>query len=367
MQRFAIGAAASLLMLALTGLLHWAGYLAREPFIATVAGVLLLIALFYCIFRSGLNLRASDPSLTLPMMTSAATTVALVMHYAGPGRKVIALAYVLVFAFGMFRLSMRTMLWLALYSLALYLLVIAAASDMGEPRLEYAFALSFAAVLTWLAWMGGYYSRLRHSLSDANRRLEQAVKTIEELAVRDELTRVCNRRHLMQVLGQEQARLDRGGPAMSVGILDVDHFKRVNDRYGHAAGDEVLKAVAQAGMAASRLTDTFGRYGGEEFMLILTHTDLSGAATIAERVREAIAALRFPAIAEDFSVSASIGLGQGRPGEPVEGTVARADGALYRAKNAGRNRVEVDDSLPSAGTPTGGAAALTPDAASDPS
>lgn len=340
MQRLAMGAAASMLMLALTGLLYWAGYLALEPFAASVAGVLLLIALFYGLFRSGLNLRAGDPSLTLPMMVSAATTVALVMHYAGPGRKVIALAYVLIFAFGVFRLSMRAMLWLALYSLALYLLVIAAASNMGEPRLEYAFALSFAAVLAWLAWLGGYYSRLRHSLSESNRRLEQAVKTIEELAVRDELTRVYNRRHLMQALAQEQARLDRGGPAMSVGILDVDHFKRVNDGYGHAAGDEVLKAVAAAGTAGLRLTDVFGRYGGEEFMLILTQSEPSGAVMLAERLRERIAALRFPAIAENFSVTASIGLAQARPGEAVDAAVARADAALYRAKNAGRNRVE---------------------------
>jgi diguanylate cyclase (GGDEF)-like protein len=192
----------------------------------------------------------------------------------------------------MFRLSTRAMLWLALYALALYLLPIAGASDLGEWRLEVAFAVSFAAVLTWFAWISGYYSHLRQSLSESNRRLEQAVKTIEEFSIHDELTGVHNRRHLIQVLGTEQARLDRGGPAMSVAIVDLDHFKRINDTYGHPVGDEVLKAVAQAGMAGTRLTDTFGRYGGEEFMLILTQTRLAGAVVVAERLRAKIAGLR---------------------------------------------------------------------------
>jgi diguanylate cyclase (GGDEF)-like protein len=165
------------------------------------------------------------------------------------------------------------------------------------------------------------------------------VQTIHDMAIRDELTGVYNRRFLMDTLNQEKARSDRNGFALSVCILDIDFFKKVNDTYGHGAGDEVLKLVAKAGSETLRVNDYFGRYGGEEFLMVLTQTSTEGAIDGAQRVRRIIEALKFPDIGEDFKVTASIGLAQYTPKEEIAAVIARADTGLYKAKENGRNQV----------------------------
>lgn len=175
-------------------------------------------------------------------------------------------------------------------------------------------------------------------------RLDQALTIIRDLAIRDELTGVFNRRELIRIAEQEKERFERHESPFCLCLIDVDYFKRINDTYGHAAGDQVLKRLAGKIREEIRSTDYFGRYGGEEFLLILVGSDAAAAASFSDRIREAIEALSFDNMPDIASVTISIGVAQYLSGETIEQTLTRADSALYLAKNAGRNRVAVDAS-----------------------
>jgi diguanylate cyclase (GGDEF)-like protein len=170
-------------------------------------------------------------------------------------------------------------------------------------------------------------------------KLEQALNVINELAIRDELTGSHNRRHLIGLIEQERERVMKGTQPFCVCLLDIDFFKRINDTYGHAAGDAVLRSFAVTVQKQIRESDAFGRYGGEEFLLMLPETTLEDAMLFAERVRMGIERLVFRDISGELKVSVSIGVAQFRIGETIGQTVTRADEALYTAKSSGRNRV----------------------------
>jgi diguanylate cyclase (GGDEF)-like protein len=170
-------------------------------------------------------------------------------------------------------------------------------------------------------------------------RLEQALGMINELAIRDELTGSHNRRHLLELIERERERSTRSARPFCLCLLDVDFFKRINDSYGHSAGDVVLRTFAHAVQRQVRATDAFGRYGGEEFLLMLPETTQDEAVTLVERIRADIEALEFGHIAASLALTVSIGVAQFRQGEAIGRTIARADEALYRAKSGGRNRV----------------------------
>ncbi|MFL6674540.1 MAG: diguanylate cyclase [Massilia sp.] len=170
-------------------------------------------------------------------------------------------------------------------------------------------------------------------------KLERALNTINELAIRDELTGTHNRRYLLSLIEKEKDRSDRSGRSFSLCLLDIDFFKRINDTYGHAAGDTVLRQFCQGVQQHVRGADSFGRYGGEEFMLMLPETPAVDALVLAERVRTAIERLRCADGASAITLTVSIGIAEFRPGEQITQTVGRADEALYLAKSSGRNRV----------------------------
>ncbi|WLI89612.1 diguanylate cyclase [Massilia sp. R2A-15] len=170
-------------------------------------------------------------------------------------------------------------------------------------------------------------------------KLEKALDYINALAIRDELTGSHNRRHLLELIEREQHRSARAGRPFCVCLLDIDFFKRVNDTYGHSAGDTVLRTFAHAVAAQVRDIDSFGRYGGEEFLLMLPETRLDAACLLVERIRAHVETLAFPDIREELCLSVSIGVAQYRDGETIAQMIARADEALYLAKSGGRNRV----------------------------
>jgi diguanylate cyclase (GGDEF)-like protein len=170
-------------------------------------------------------------------------------------------------------------------------------------------------------------------------KLEQALKTINELAIRDELTGTHNRRYLLGLIEKEKDRSDRSGRAFTLCLLDIDFFKRINDTYGHAAGDTVLRQFCKVVQQHVRAADSFGRYGGEEFMLMLPETPATDAQVLAERVRQAVEKLRCVDGGSEIALTVSIGVAEFRHGEQISQTVGRADEALYLAKSGGRNRV----------------------------
>ena len=169
----------------------------------------------------------------------------------------------------------------------------------------------------------------------AFQRLKIANETISDLAIRDALTGVYNRRHIVSEINRAEDAAD----SFSVCLLDLDHFKRINDNLGHAVGDLALQRVAKAIQNEIRQSDCFGRYGGEEFLLLLKDADLAGSKQLLERIRECIEGLEITGMEKCPRITISGGVAQYRPGESGSETINRADQALYAAKAAGRNRI----------------------------
>jgi len=175
----------------------------------------------------------------------------------------------------------------------------------------------------------------------ANERLSTLNKELEEISITDGLTQVFNRQYFMERLRQEVKRASRYNTHVSLLMMDIDHFKTVNDTHGHQAGDTVLEGVACNIMERIREIDLFARYGGEEFCLIATAMDQAEAFQFADRLRELIEKQEFDHHGKKIKVTISIGVSAYEPSikEKFEELIRRADEALYRAKGQGRNRV----------------------------
>ena len=183
---------------------------------------------------------------------------------------------------------------------------------------------------------------LQDELKTKNKQLEDLLYKVEYMAITDALTGLYNRRRFHDVLTKEFERSKRYANAFSIAMLDLDHFKPVNDNYGHQTGDIILKEIAKILTKSIREIDTAARYGGEEFVLLLPSTNKEGALNLGERVRKTIEMSTFSCI-EDRGVTASIGIA-GVPDADIttEDTLMRcADFALYQAKRNGRNRIEI--------------------------
>lgn len=176
-----------------------------------------------------------------------------------------------------------------------------------------------------------------HVLGRTMTRGDEERRGLEHLTMIDDLTGIANRRALGMKLGNEIARVRRYGGDFSVLLLDVDHFKQINDQHGHQAGDGVLRELARLLERECRDVDTVGRWGGEEFMAILPEAHREQAATLATRLRQAIGAHHFRG---SVAITASVGVAWFKHGDSMDGIVKRADDALYLAKERGRNRIE---------------------------
>ncbi len=165
---------------------------------------------------------------------------------------------------------------------------------------------------------------------------------LRKLALTDSLTNIWNRRHFMQLAGHELERAKRYGGALAIMMIDLDHFKAVNDTYGHEVGDQALKKVAEVVGAELRKVDIFARIGGDEFVIALPQTGLEQAVHVGERLRENFSGTPIASGGPSLHITVSIGItvtGQGSP--ELTTLLKQADTALYDAKNKGRNRVEV--------------------------
>lgn len=166
---------------------------------------------------------------------------------------------------------------------------------------------------------------------------KRSERLLQEISSTDALTGVANRRHFLQRLEQELSRLTRHGGAASLVMFDADRFKKINDTWGHAAGDEVLLGLSAACLKRLRGSDMLGRLGGEEFAVLLPETDGRGGLLFAERLRQAVEALEIPYRGNTLRLTVSLGVTDIRPGESPESILERADRAMYRAKRDGRN------------------------------
>lgn len=178
------------------------------------------------------------------------------------------------------------------------------------------------------------------TLQQARLTAERAAQDARAVADTDALTGLPNRRMVLRVLETALDEAERGAGPLAVALLDIDHFKRVNDHHGHLVGDAMLRTIARSIAAAIRTTDLVGRYGGEEFLLVLPHSAAGSAAAIAERVRDAIERGE-PNASQGIVTTASIGVALAGAGETLESLLRRADTALYEAKHGGRNQVRL--------------------------
>lgn len=197
---------------------------------------------------------------------------------------------------------------------------------------------------------GGELARLAETAEAARQKLEAEIaerqkleRRLRELAMTDALTGAANRRAFLATANRELARAARHRRPLALIAIDIDHFKSINDRYGHAAGDVVLCAVAGLCLEQVRAADNFGRLGGEEFAALLPETTHDAAVLTAERLRAAVAALQVPVAGETIAVTASFGVATLQPADTdFAALMRRADAALYEAKDRGRNRVVAD-------------------------
>jgi diguanylate cyclase len=328
----------------LLGLFVLAGTIPAFVFYVFVVGTAAICGATVAMYASGLNLRFRDQSVILPQVVAGVTiqitVVALAPQIAFP---FLANLFT-VFAFGVIWLSLRDsiVIW-SLTVIASGAVLLFAARHAGM-----AVSNAFEISLTWLSFslvlgrclvLSVYANDMRTRLASSRRKLAASLEQVQKLASHDELTGALNRRSLMAALERERSRAERSGAPFSIAMIDVDHFKRVNDTHGHAAGDEVLRALVATVHKTMRATDMFGRYGGEEFLLILV--DAASALVLAamERIRAAVNARNWSTIAPDLSVTLSAGVASYRKGETIEQLLHRADQALYQAKDAGRNTV----------------------------
>jgi diguanylate cyclase len=202
---------------------------------------------------------------------------------------------------------------------------------------RFAGVFSFVLTIGQCTYVGLFGNAMRRSLHQRTVELKGAYRRIEELAETDELTGLRNRRSIVKVLNDEIARGHRG-TACTVALIDVDWFKRINDNFGHPVGDEVLRSVAIAMFANIREGDSIGRYGGEEFLLVLPDT-IDDAARILDRLRAIVAQLDWNEVAAGMTVTISAGIATFKLDDSPDSILARADRALYAAKAGGRNRI----------------------------
>lgn len=183
------------------------------------------------------------------------------------------------------------------------------------------------------------YQKTKRSLEIREIEVRAILAQAHELANTDVLTFLPNRRKILSSLQEEVIRSNRYHTPLSISILDIDHFKKVNDTYGHVAGDQVLRSVAARLRAHIRHPDTIGRYGGEEFLIVLPNSELQAAAEQASRLCQQIRDLQIDLNDQVVSVTISVGVAQFQiESETWEQLLHRADEALYRAKELGRNR-----------------------------
>ncbi len=322
---------------------NWSDFVPMPGVLAYVAVLSFTVTGFYVAIRSGFSRRFADPALTVTQMVFAIVSLAGAYVINPLVRGMLLMIVALVLIFGAFMLTPRNCRRLGWFSVAMLGVAMGAGAMMAPrlfpPHIEALHFIFAAVVLPSIAVLAGQLSRLRFDLRTQKRGLSEALERIRLLATRDELTGLPNRRHAQDLFALEASRAQRERAPLSLCLIDLDHFKRVNDTLGHAAGDEVLRMVARQAKPVLRDTDVLTRWGGEEFLLLLPDTHPAHAERVLERLRERLGSAEIWRDWPELRVTFSGGITAHREGESMQETIARADDMLYRAKTAGRDRV----------------------------
>ena len=299
-------------------------------------------ATFFTLIRSGFNQRCADPTLAFPQTLVAQTLIAIGYAIGGPFHAVGLLMFALVMVFGMFSMRGAAVLLSCFYTVGILALVIAwrvRSDPVHYPvYIELIYFVLLATALPAISGLSRHLMDMRLRLKNQKQALQVALDRIQDMATRDELTGLPNRRFMMAQLQEHALRRSRGGLPFYIGMVDLDHFKSVNDTYGHAVGDDVLRAFGAQARTALRTTDLIGRWGGEEFLLVLPETHPGEPTVVLARLRSNLGDAEVSAAEPHLRVAFSSGFTRYIEGEPIGQAIDRADRALYAAKSAGRNQ-----------------------------
>ncbi len=302
----------------------WAGYL-----------------LFVLLFVTGINRRFADTQLTLPLMLWSTFGLLLTAYYIDQVRLCVMVMFFAILQPGVFKLRFRSFTGISLACVMLYGVIVWRVSQVHPEAMDLTAELiqwaAFALITAGVVMVAAEISSIRHQLARRNGQLSGLVDRIQEMAIRDELTGLYNRRHAVERMLKIREMANRNALDFVACYVDLDFFKSVNDTYGHNVGDEVLRAFSA--LLRNKITgrDFAARLGGEEFLLVLVKSDLQHALEVAEDIRQAVMELKFSA--EQLHITVSIGVASFTVGESLDHLLARADDALYQAKESGRNRV----------------------------
>ena len=327
-------------MLLVFGTLY--GLFPAGPVLVLAALVVLLTGGFFIIIRCGLNQRFADPTLGFAQALAAQLLAAGAYAVSGPVHAAALMLFSLVMIFAMFDMKANHARVLAASSTVLLGLVILWRTHTDpmvyRPELELIYFVLATIVMISISQLAALLTKMRRRLNAQKAELQDALAHIQEMATHDELTGLANRRHILDLLNQHAMRHARGGPSFYVAMADLDHFKDINDTHGHAVGDEALRTFARQAQAQLRNTDVIGRWGGEEFLLLMPETPPGDPNVGLERLRSNLANCPASAQVPALRVSFSAGLSRFRDGEAIGDTIERADRAVYAAKDGGRNR-----------------------------
>lgn len=301
---------------------------------------------FYGLVRSGRSKRLKDPTLMMPQTIFALMAIAYAYTAVGPADRGIVLVLVaLVMVFGMYTHTPRQSVIMGVAAMLVIGITMGVLAQWDPvyypPVLELLRFELMMGTLPALIYSAYQISSWRNRVAEQRRALREALEQVEQLAIRDGLTGLHNRRHMQDRLEHCVKRFERYGEAFTVVLIDLDHFKRINDTHGHKVGDQVLQSFASAAQLVLRETDCLSRWGGEEFLFLLPATHAHKAGVAVERLRESLKTCTISLSVPDLRLTFSAGIAVHDVPMPLHRTLERADQALYAAKQGGRNRSEL--------------------------
>ena len=323
----------------------WVGVAPARPVALWSALTLVGMGVFFVLIRSGGSSLWPEPSLTVPQMLFALTSGAVAYMLLGAGRGAVFPVVMVILMFGMFVVTPQQMRWLSVYAVLLFgaaMAFMAVNNPSAYPlAIEVGHFLLVATMMPAMSMLAARLSRMRHRSRLQRAELAQALARLREHTTRDELTGLVNKRHMQELMEQEHQRCIRSGQSFCLGVMDIDRFKPVNEAHGYTVGDAVLRAVAQEALRHVRLSDMLCRWGGEEFVLMMSDTRAALARSGLERLHQKVGALRILHGTAAVGITLSAGLAEHHAGETVAQTLERAERALLEAKAQGRDRVVV--------------------------
>ena len=295
------------------------------------------------IIRSGINRNFPDPSMTMVQMFWCSVYILTLIYLLNDWRSIALMPYFAILSFGYFKLDFKEFLAVTVFCVFGYFFVIIYIYINEPLRIhfdkELVQLLGFAMTCMVMVYTGSAVNKLRVGFRERNEQLAEALRLNTRLATTDDLTGLYTRRYLMDMLSNQKALSERDDSDFVILFADLDHFKHINDSFGHYIGDIVLKNFADIIRMSIREIDYASRFGGEEFVVLLVNSDIEKSKKVAERIRYGLEHFNFSDVAPGLHVTVSIGMASYKQYKSIQETLMTADNRMYKAKDQGRNRI----------------------------